>query len=120
MVGLCRYFSFGFFFLMIRRPPRSTLFPYTTLFQALDTATQTFDRAGEVVPVTCQRLEPRFLFGRFLFGTQIYAAKLLAFLLQLFDALLGLIERRQFLAVFDLGAIGQVLRHDFEFVADAI
>src|SRR5438876_8179680 len=25
------YFSF-FFFLMIRRPPRSTLFPYTTLF----------------------------------------------------------------------------------------
>src|SRR5258708_11628202 len=24
-----------FFFLMIRRPPRSTLFPYTTLFQAV-------------------------------------------------------------------------------------
>src|SRR5215475_14631541 len=24
-----------FFFLMIRRPPRSTLFPYTTLFRAL-------------------------------------------------------------------------------------
>src|SRR6516162_2977676 len=23
----------GFFFLMIRRPPRSTLFPYTTLFR---------------------------------------------------------------------------------------
>src|SRR5260370_27175665 len=29
-----------FFFLMIRRPPRSTLFPYTTLFRSL------FDRAG--------------------------------------------------------------------------
>src|SRR5260221_8386222 len=25
-----------FFFLMIRRPPRSTLFPYTTLFRSLD------------------------------------------------------------------------------------
>src|SRR5439155_23494830 len=28
---VCRYF---FFFLMIRRPPRSTLFPYTTLFRS--------------------------------------------------------------------------------------
>src|SRR5699024_12720037 len=27
--------SFTFFFLMIRRPPRSTLFPYTTLFRSL-------------------------------------------------------------------------------------
>src|SRR2546430_16643822 len=29
----CRYQYF--FFLMIRRPPRSTLFPYTTLFRSL-------------------------------------------------------------------------------------
>src|ERR1041385_9462169 len=28
-------FVFSFFFLMIRRPPRSTLFPYTTLFRSL-------------------------------------------------------------------------------------
>src|SRR5205823_14826446 len=28
-----------FFFLMIRRPPRSTLFPYTTLFRSKDAAT---------------------------------------------------------------------------------
>src|SRR2546430_14907083 len=28
----------GFFFLMIRRPPRSTLFPYTTLFRSLHDA----------------------------------------------------------------------------------
>src|SRR3712207_7960229 len=28
-------FMFLFFFLMIRRPPRSTLFPYTTLFRSL-------------------------------------------------------------------------------------
>src|SRR3712207_8390924 len=27
-------FSCAFFFLMIRRPPRSTLFPYTTLFRS--------------------------------------------------------------------------------------
>src|SRR2546429_7329792 len=28
------FFSLFFFFLMIRRPPRSTLFPYTTLFRS--------------------------------------------------------------------------------------
>src|SRR5216683_6575996 len=28
------YTPFLFFFLMIRRPPRSTLFPYTTLFRS--------------------------------------------------------------------------------------
>src|SRR2546429_9256419 len=28
------YCTFLFFFLMIRRPPRSTLFPYTTLFRS--------------------------------------------------------------------------------------
>src|SRR2546430_8073704 len=28
------YHSVFFFFLMIRRPPRSTLFPYTTLFRS--------------------------------------------------------------------------------------
>src|SRR5260370_41090533 len=32
MRGTCVLF---FFFLMIRRPPRSTLFPYTTLFRSL-------------------------------------------------------------------------------------
>src|SRR3712207_7327560 len=31
LFGLCAFF----FFLMIRRPPRSTLFPYTTLFRSL-------------------------------------------------------------------------------------
>src|SRR6266850_3718702 len=33
MVLICAYVCF-FFFLMIRRPPRSTLFPYTTLFRS--------------------------------------------------------------------------------------
>src|SRR5437867_11627042 len=31
----CTYFFFHFFFLMIPRPPRSTLFPYTTLFRSV-------------------------------------------------------------------------------------
>src|SRR3712207_3110359 len=31
---LADYYIFIFFFLMIRRPPRSTLFPYTTLFRS--------------------------------------------------------------------------------------
>src|SRR2546425_7205832 len=31
LLALC---IFSFFFLMIRRPPRSTLFPYTTLFRS--------------------------------------------------------------------------------------
>src|SRR2546421_8429541 len=37
MICVCVYSSFlflFFFFLMIRRPPRSTLFPYTTLFRS--------------------------------------------------------------------------------------
>src|SRR3990172_6787245 len=38
-----RYISYSsFFFLMIRRPPRSTLFPYTTLFRSI------FRRRSEV------------------------------------------------------------------------
>src|SRR5215475_3561362 len=32
--GCLRRWSWCFFFLMIRRPPRSTLFPYTTLFRS--------------------------------------------------------------------------------------
>src|SRR2546425_13043737 len=31
---ICAIFLILFFFLMIRRPPRSTLFPYTTLFRS--------------------------------------------------------------------------------------
>src|SRR5258708_40197616 len=31
----CKLYYLLFFFLMIRRPPRSTLFPYTTLFRSI-------------------------------------------------------------------------------------
>src|ERR1022692_3405183 len=41
--------SVFFFFLMIRRPPRSTLFPYTTLFRSLDLAANVYLGCG-VVP----------------------------------------------------------------------
>src|SRR5438093_11519677 len=33
------FLSFFAFFIMIRRPPRSTLFPYTTLFRSAQTLT---------------------------------------------------------------------------------
>src|SRR5688572_33362714 len=48
LVVLCFVF---FFFLMIRRPPRSTLFPYTTLFRSLlrrHAALQVHPQAGAV------------------------------------------------------------------------
>src|SRR3712207_6861390 len=37
-----------FFFLMIRRPPRSTLFPYTTLFRSRVVVTRARAQAGEL------------------------------------------------------------------------
>src|SRR2546426_4767153 len=37
--------SFLFFFLMIRRPPRSTLFPYTTLFRSWHAETNAWRHA---------------------------------------------------------------------------
>src|ERR1035438_10805488 len=33
--GIDNVYDYFFFFLMIRRPPRSTLFPYTTLFRSI-------------------------------------------------------------------------------------
>src|SRR5438309_7608165 len=43
-----------FFFLMLRRPPRSTLFPYTTLFRSLEVGT---------APGLAEQLAPRVLTG---------------------------------------------------------
>src|SRR4030066_1394331 len=52
----------SFFFLMIRRPPRSTLFPYTTLFRSLfqhgHIQYARMARAGHV-PGNRARLRPR-------------------------------------------------------------
>src|SRR5579862_3334197 len=45
--------SLVFFFLMIRRPPRSTLFPYTTLFRSALAR----DKRGSHLALTLERLE---------------------------------------------------------------
>src|SRR3712207_7482625 len=51
-----------FFFLMIRRPPRSTLFPYTTLFRSAAAEDElgagdpvVVDRPGAAAPVGARR-----------------------------------------------------------------
>src|SRR5207248_9661568 len=44
---------FYFFFLMIRRPPRSTLFPYTTLFRSRRVHATDGDHDGLHVHVGC-------------------------------------------------------------------
>src|SRR2546425_13031764 len=56
MFSFFEFLSCFFFFLMIRRPPRSTLFPYTTLFRSLRLL-----RACEawcVLPLSGARLNP--------------------------------------------------------------
>src|SRR5438132_12757038 len=61
---------FPFFFLMIRRPPRSTLFPYTTLFRsrALEAFTDVGQRGGDDLELDpaehVLRVEDRFLVDR--------------------------------------------------------
>src|SRR5260221_4894529 len=51
IAGLCFFSNVCFFFLMIRRPPRSTLFPYTTLFRS----THIFSKHGTPGHVTSDR-----------------------------------------------------------------
>src|SRR2546430_17046350 len=56
------YFLF-FFFLMIRRPPRSTLFPYTTLFRSPVDPRGLL--VGDLVDAVVRRREPgRVVFDR--------------------------------------------------------
>src|ERR1041385_9469273 len=43
--GRAAIFSDFVFFLMIRRPPRSTLFPYTTLFRSFFTEPEHYDKS---------------------------------------------------------------------------
>src|SRR5438477_3445377 len=48
-----------FFFLMIRRPPRSTLFPYTTLFRSNQRRSRRSEQGSVVLRVVEQRVETR-------------------------------------------------------------
>src|SRR3712207_8919019 len=64
MLGLVSSF-FLFFFLMIRRPPRSTLFPYTTLFRSRLAAGERQQPVPQLQPdhVHAQRIGDRGLAG---------------------------------------------------------
>src|SRR5260221_6917619 len=44
-----------FFFLMIRRPPRSTLFPYTTLFRS---DAEAYDEFSKMMTPMCRFMKP--------------------------------------------------------------
>src|SRR2546430_16979238 len=57
-----RYCTSVFFFLMIRRPPRSTLFPYTTLFRSVEDAVD--DHVDVGVEAVLHRLRGRAVGGR--------------------------------------------------------
>src|SRR2546429_5369867 len=59
--------SRSFFFLMIRRPPRSTLFPYTTLFRSIDLAVGPPD-VHPAVGHRRRRVEPALLAEALLCG----------------------------------------------------
>src|SRR5438132_3330782 len=45
-----------FFFLMIRRPPRSTLFPYTTLFRSRQASEESIQVVAQQSPEDLDRL----------------------------------------------------------------
>src|SRR2546425_656418 len=60
----CFSLFFSFFFLMIRRPPRSTLFPYTTLFRSSQSVLEAAGRATGLTPGKARALLGRFLFSR--------------------------------------------------------
>src|SRR5688572_33345643 len=49
-------FLFLFFFFMIRRPPRSTLFPYTTLFRSSRMLVRLTDLTVQTGPASSERI----------------------------------------------------------------
>src|SRR2546422_8566332 len=62
--GRLSFVRLVFFFLMIRRPPRSTLFPYTTLFRSehpgVDVISFTGStETGAIIGATCGRMHKR-------------------------------------------------------------
>src|SRR3989442_13478530 len=70
LLNLDMLFILFFFFLMIRRPPRSTLFPYTTLFRSVETqavSTHLLQRTGTCLPTplraTCGHGVPKAKIG---------------------------------------------------------
>src|SRR3712207_9334894 len=75
---------------MIRRPPRSTLFPYTTLFRSLPM--QFVDQAGALVPVyqqTTQLVDETMLTGIASSSCNLTQAQAIAQSRQLIDQVVG-------------------------------
>src|SRR3712207_8968389 len=66
-----------FFFLMIRRPPRSTLFPYTTLFRSAADARMIIAMRRSTSFGRDPGLQARMLFTMLLLGV-VYAALMAA------------------------------------------
>src|SRR5207248_10947866 len=96
-------FVFLFFFLMIRRPPRSTLFPYTTLFRSLMAYEVTKDLPLEPVEVETP-LEP-------MQGVRVAGKKLA--LVPILRAGLGMVEGiAQLIPSARVGHIGIYREHD--------
>src|SRR2546430_5704013 len=59
----------SFFFLMIRRPPRSTLFPYTTLFRSEPRRARCdpfldLDHIDDIEPETARKIRPGVVIDR--------------------------------------------------------
>src|SRR5437763_16279797 len=61
---LCFFHFLFFFFLMIRRPPRSTLFPYTTLFRSIVRFTEYVNTAIAGLRSQLQFLAPSLQYVR--------------------------------------------------------
>src|SRR5260221_8786444 len=51
------------FFLMIRRPPRSTLFPYTTLFRSLLAVNEALDKLAAQDKAKAELVKLRYFVG---------------------------------------------------------
>src|SRR2546430_5496850 len=84
-----------FFFLMIRRPPRSTLFPYTTLFRSV----YALSTAGSIAGVLATSF---FMIPRF--GTRMTLQVLCAVTLLVGGA--GLLRRSKIAVVVLIPAVG--------------
>src|SRR5437762_5652411 len=76
-------FCLFFFFLMIRRPPRSTLFPYTTLFRSglLGGCLMSWASLGILIPTFLEQL--RSAIGEWTFWVGIIKAPFFAVVISL-------------------------------------
>src|ERR1022692_4988732 len=67
---------FVFFFLMIRRPPRSTLFPYTTLFRShVETVPREHGGVGAELPYHLDRKSTRLNSSHLVISYAVFCLK---------------------------------------------